>query len=332
MLDLLLSLADLFEVSTESTPVDSPSASIIQRLADLFEISAQSSLRKVEKIGVVFLILLGSKFLMDVVSVFSRRIITSPRGPLRYLFPHGKRSLTINSLLINIIRYALYFTAFGYILSELGIDYRAYIASLSVIGLAVGFGAQGLVQDIVTGFFIIFEGHFDVGDLVDIGGQVGIVEEIGLRVTRLRNHLGEEMIFPNRNISTVGNFVDGGIVATIDVAVADDDAEATRAAEFLQTLGRELAVQFHGTILSDPHLSDPLLLSTGERFVRLHTTIWPAQQWVIENQLVPRIRELLQREGLAIPSDRIAVFYHAGKRAIEEPQAFDTIRKMLRSG
>jgi small conductance mechanosensitive channel len=321
MPDMLPSLINLFRISAGSTPADSASLSFLHRLADLFEISAESSFRKVEKIGVVLLVLIGSKFLMDLVSLLSRRLIVSPPGPLRYLFSHGKRSLTIHSLFINIIRYILYFTAFGYILSELGIDYRAYIASLSVIGLAVGFGAQGLVQDVVTGFFIIFEGHFDVGDLVDIGGQVGIVEEIGLRVTRLRNHLGEELIFPNRNISTVGNFVDGGVRATVDVAVVDDDAQMIRATDLLRTLGRELAVQFHGTILSDPQLSEPMALATGERFVRLYLTIWPAQQWVIENQLVPRIREIFQHEGLAIPSDRIAVSYHTGKRAIEKPRA-----------
>lgn len=95
----------------------------------------------------------------------------------------------------------VYFAALGFILGELGVNYTAYLASLSVIWLAVGFGSQGLVQDVVTGFFIIFEGQFDVGDMVEMSGQTGLVEELGLRMTRLRNYLGELISVPNRNIA-----------------------------------------------------------------------------------------------------------------------------------
>ena len=279
-------------------------------LRDLFDISPQEARMKLHRILVVCMIVVLSRLLIGGLRVLSHLAIFSERGLLRFLYRlHKHRTLTIHSLVLNLLKYVVYFGAFGMILTELGVNYATYVASLSVIGLAVGFGSQGLVQDIVTGFFVIFEGQFDVGDMVEISGQTGIVEELGLRMTKLRNYLGQTVVTPNRNIAVVGNYHKGAMQARIDTAVASPEA-AEKAIPILRQLGLEIARQFEGVILSAPAVSDALSLASGEHFVRMETTIWPMQQWVIEQQLVPRIREILGRKAIEIPADRVVTFYH----------------------
>ena len=280
----------------------------------LFHFSSKSAYLRLHRILIVVGIVLASRLIIVLLRAASHFIVFSEWGPLKYIYKrHKNRTMTIHSLVLNVLKYFIYFTTLGFILSELGINYTAYIASLSVIGLAIGFGSQGLVQDVVTGFFIIFEGQFEVGDMVEISGQTGIVEEIGLRMTRLRNYLGQGVVIPNRNIAVVGNYSKGALQTRVDVAVADSEA-ATQAAGILEKLGAEMKRQFEGVILSPLRVRGPLSLNTGEHFVRLELAIWPMQQWVIDQQLVPRIREVLKRETVEVPGDRIVAFYHAPEK------------------
>lgn len=182
-----------------------------------------------------------------------------------------------------------------------------------MVGLAVGFGSQGLVQDVVTGFFIIFESQFDVGDMVEISGQTGIVEELGLRMTRLRNYLGQVVVIPNRNIAVVGTYSRGALCASVDVAVGSPE-EAAKARPVLLELCREIGRQFAGVFRAAPEVTGPLSLNTGEHFLQVKVRIWPSQQWVVEQQLVARIREAFNREGVEIPGDRIVPFYYGPER------------------
>ena len=279
-------------------------------LRELFHISPQAARMKLHRILVVCAIVVLSRLLIAVLRALNHFVVFSEWGPLRLLYRRQKsRMLTLHSLVLNLIKYVVYFAALGMVLTELGVNYTTYIASLSVIGLAVGFGSQGLVQDIVTGFFVIFEGQFDVGDMVEISGQTGIVEELGLRMTKLRNYLGQAVVTPNRNIAVVGNYRKGAMQACVDTAVASPGA-AEKAVPILRQLGLEIVRQFEEVIMSAPVVTGPLSLASGEHFVRMETTIWPMQQWVIEQQLVPRIREILKREAIEIPADRVVTFYH----------------------
>ena len=229
--------------------------------------------------------------------------------PLKYIFRlHKNRTMTIYSILLNACKYVVYVVGLGYVLRELGINCTTYLASLSVVGLAIGFGSQGLVQDMVTGFFIIFESQFNIGDLVEIPPHVGIVDELGLRMTRLRNFNGQRVVIPNRNIATVANYGRSGLEAHVDVGI-----EATQSFDsvqnMLETLITEVQRQFKGILLSGQTAITPIDLATGERFARLILPIWPQQQWVIEQQLVPRIRECCARNKITIPNDRISLYY-----------------------
>ncbi len=109
-------------------------------------------------------------------------------------------------LLQNVFSYAIYFVAGVMILETLSVDVRGLLAGAGIVGLAVGFGAQNLVKDIITGFFIIFEDQFSVGDYVRVGTFEGTVEEIGLRTTKIKSWTGEINILPNGSIVEVTNF------------------------------------------------------------------------------------------------------------------------------
>ena len=182
------------------------------------------------------------------------------------------------------------------------------VASLSVVGLAIGFGSQRLVQDIVTGLFLILDNQFDMGDMVEIGGQTGVVTELELRTTRLRNYLGQTVVIPNRNIALVSNYRRGALKTVIDVAAQDSEQAAVMASE-LEAISGELARQFQGTIFFPPDPPTVVSLQTGEHFVRIVLDLWPQQQALVDSQIVPRLRELLAARELQIPNDRVAVFY-----------------------
>lgn len=299
-------------------------------LDDLFGLSTDDLHDRALRIAVAVAIVAVARLVVLVVGVVSGVAVRSSWGPLRFLFRNRQRSITIQNLLISLTKYVVYFTALGYILSELGIDYRAYLASLSLIGIAVGFGSQGLVQDVVTGFFILFENQFAVGDMVEISGQVGVVEAIGLRTTRVRNYLGAVVVLQNRNIPMAVRYPEGGLQAVVDVAVGSEDAP--RAGAVAGVVAAELQRQFGEVILAAPRLEGLVELATGERFVRLRATIWPAQQWVVDGQLLPRLRETFAREGLPIPGDRIVAFYHFPSRPAAERGLVDALRQFADGG
>jgi len=265
---------------------------------------------KARRIVTIVLIVLVCLAAVRLVRMLMQLIIYSEWGPLRFVYRrHKKRTMTIYSLVLNISKYAVYLLAIGFVLTELGVNYTMYFASLSVVGLAIGFGSQGLVQDMVTGFFIIFEEQFNVGDMVEIPPHTGIVEELGLRMTRLRNYQGQRVTIPNRNIAVVGNYVRGAQQVFLDVAVTSE-GDVGKATRVLRETGKEIAGQFQDIILSPPESPGEIALSTGERFIRLSLTIWPQQQWVIDQEMTPRLRAAMKTAGVEIPGEKIVVFYH----------------------
>jgi len=141
-----------------------------------------------------------------------------------------RRVQTVGRLLKNAAAYTVNFIAILLILGEFHIQIAPLLAGAGVLGLAIGFGAQSLVKDVITGFFIIIEDQFAVGDVIQTGGFKGTVEMIGLRSTRIRNWTGEVHIIPNGSINEVTNFSVNHSLAVIDIPIAQDEhAEPTMA-------------------------------------------------------------------------------------------------------
>lgn len=131
-----------------------------------------------------------------------------------------RRITTIGKLMKNTVSYTIYFVVGLLVLSELGISLGPLLAGAGIAGIAIGFGAQSLVKDVITGFFIVLEDQFAVGDLVSTGKFKGKVEVIGMRTTRLINDKGEVHIVPNSLITEITNFSLHSAKVTLDIAIA----------------------------------------------------------------------------------------------------------------
>ncbi len=194
-------------------------------------------LAAITRLVVVGLIFLGAGVLTGLL----RRLVA--RGLLA-LEAQGRgserRVATLNGLLTSTLSYLVYFVAIILTLFTVGVTWKGLaplLGAASVLGLAIGFGAQKLIRDIITGLFILGEGQFDVGDWVNIGGATGRIEEIGLRVTRMRDDQGRLYVIANGDINQVYNASRGPVKLSLDVVL-------TRPTSFEAaiTLVRETAV------------------------------------------------------------------------------------------
>jgi small conductance mechanosensitive channel len=192
--------------------------------------------------------------------------------------------MTLFRLLANTVTFLIYFFALGFILEEFGVSLTAYLASGSIAGLAISFGSQGLVQDMVIGLTLIFSDAMDVGDMVEIVGTaivIGRVEEIGLRFTKVLNFHNQQVFIPNRTIANVSRFPHGGVFVYADVQVPAELAPE-KAVLMVGELARGLWRQFDGIILGEPVVASVEPGAGAGEFIRVHFTVWPGQGNLIE--------------------------------------------------
>jgi len=193
--------------------------------------------------------------------------------------------ITLTRLIASGATFAIYFIAIGLILQEFGVYLTAYLASASVVGLAISFGSQGLVQDMVIGLTLIFSDVMEAGDLVEVAGVttvIGRVEEIGLRFTRLINFYSQEVFIPNRTIANVSRFPHGGVYAYADIQLPAG-ADPQKTILTIANVARGMWRQFGAIILGEPVIG-PVETAEGGgwSFVRVHFKIWPGQGNLIE--------------------------------------------------
>lgn len=213
--------------------------------------------------------------------VFVRVLGWLSRSLLKRRFKDSDKPRTLIQFGVSLIVFVVYFVAAGFILDQFGWDVRTYIASATVIGLAVSFGSQLLVQDIIAGLTLIFADLIDVGDMVDIGGQIGIVDSVGVRYTTLHNFGGAEVRIPNRNVANVIRYPDGFTRVYLDIQIPVDKDQAYLDA--IDAVCRGVAAQFPGAILLPPDLarSDPAAAGKTYDVVRAKFRIWPGQSALI---------------------------------------------------
>lgn len=221
------------------------------------------------------------------------------------------RLVTVTTVVVSALTFAIYFAAIGFILSELGISLTAYIASASVIGLAVGFGSQGLVQDVVIGLTLIFSDVLNVGEMVDISGQTGRVERIGLRFTTLVNLLNQRVHIPNRNISQINRYHDGHVRAYVDVQLPEDE-DAAQLTETVMPIARGMHTQYGGIILTEPEaLGIQQALPGTWRYLRIKFRLWPGQGALIETSFKQRILAALKKIDADYADWMVTITYRA---------------------
>jgi moderate conductance mechanosensitive channel len=217
-----------------------------------------------------------------------------------------KRELTLIKLLENILTYSVYFLALLTILELFGMPIRSVIAGAGIIGLAIAFGAQNLVKDIITGFFIVFEDQFAVGDYVKTKSFEGFVEEIGFRTTKIKSWTGELHILPNGNITEVTNYSIHNSIAVVDVGVAYEE-DIHEAEVVITELLKELPEKYP-EMQTDPELLGVQNLGSSEVTFRVIAEVKPMEHWKIGRVLRKEIKNRLDERNIEIPFPRIVMY------------------------
>jgi small-conductance mechanosensitive channel len=214
-----------------------------------------------------------------------------------------QKGRTLVPLLHSMGQYVLYFGSTVLMLGQLGVDTRPILAGAGILGLAVGLGAQSLVTDVVSGFFILFENQFLVGDYVKIGDAAGTVEEVGMRVTKIRDGQGKLHIIPNGQIKCVVSYSAGYVNAVVDYPVpSGSDLEGVFRS--MRTAGERLR-QAREEVLAETEIHGIVDLKTAEMTVRAVTRVRPGAHEMIQNEYRRLLKQVLD-EGRAVQALRLA--------------------------
>lgn len=231
-----------------------------------------------------------------------------------------KRAETLGRVFRYIVAVVVLVVATTLILSELGIAVAPILGAAGVIGLAVGFGAQSLVKDYFAGFFILLENQMRQGDVVDIAGKSGLVEEITLRYVRLRDYDGNVHFVSNGLITTVTNMSRGYAQSVVDVGVAyrEDTDEA---------LGvmRETGAAMRADPSFGPKILDELEIAGVDRWadsaviLRCRFKVQPLEQWNVRREFLRRLKKAFDARGIEIPFPHLTLYAGAAKDGTAPP-------------
>ncbi|MBA2174756.1 mechanosensitive ion channel family protein [Halobacillus locisalis] len=242
--------------------------------------------------------------------VISKFFANRTRGPFKI---SQRREATLNKLVANSLSYIVYFIAFVMILETFTLDIKALLAGAGVAGLAIGFGAQNLVRDVISGFFIIFEDQFSVGDYIQTSGVEGFVEEVGLRTCKVKAWTGEVHILPNGNVTQVTNYSVHNSIAVVDVSVAyEEDIE--KAEQAISELLKELPDRYE-QMLTEPQLLGVQSLGASDVVMRIISEVQPMEHWVIARAIRKEVKNRLDEEGIEIPFPRMVMYSRQDEQA-----------------
>jgi moderate conductance mechanosensitive channel len=226
-----------------------------------------------------------------------------------------QRAETIGALLGSIASFAIWGIAAIMVLGELGVELGPLLAGAGIVGVAVGFGAQNLVRDFLSGIFMLIEDQYGVGDVIDAGPAIGTVEGVSLRTTRLRDIEGNVWHIPNGFIDRVANKSQDWSRALLDVPVAygtDTDKAAGVIQGVADALWRDEA--WSRDILAEPEVWGVEAFGADALVIRLVVKTKPSSQWKVGRELRARIKRAFDAEGIEIPFPQRTV-WHRGEEA-----------------
>lgn len=204
---------------------------------------------------------------------------------------------------------AIVATALLMLLSTFGLDIAPLIAGVGVVGLALSFGAQTLIKDLIGGLLIVVENQYSVGDTIEVGDVSGIVETVTLRATLVRTADGSLVVVPNGEVRVVANASKGWSRAVVDVGVAYEE-DLARALRVLEDAAAGFAQdpRFEPLLLEAPAVLGPLSLGEWSIAVRVMVKTLPGKQWEIARELRKQILDACEREGIDLPYPRQEVW------------------------
>ncbi|MGB3733308.1 MAG: mechanosensitive ion channel family protein [Ilumatobacter sp.] len=214
----------------------------------------------------------------------------------------ASRAASISSVLANTAMIAIWTIAFITVLGELGLNLGPMIAGAGIAGVALGFGAQSLVKDFISGLFMLLEDQFGIGDVVDLGEAVGTVEEVALRTTVLRGLDGTVWHVPNGEILRVGNKSQHWSTAVVDVDVAyDADLSAVRTLVKATAIEVCTSEEWRGDVLDEPDVLGVEMLGADGITVRMVVKTAPGAQWALQRALREALKSAFEAADIEIP-------------------------------
>jgi small conductance mechanosensitive channel len=212
----------------------------------------------------------------------------------------AKRRTTLTNLFTNVLRVFVVLLIALMLLRELHFEIAPILASAGVLGLAIGIGAQSLVKDLITGAFIVLEHQYSVGDIVKIGDRAGVVENIGLRTTQLRDLEGTAHVIPNGEISVVSVMSKGWSQAVLDIPVAYH-SDLDLAMETISRVLNEYAAEAPQNVIAPPEILG--IETLGENGITIRSTVRtaPSKQWETSRILRKRLKAAFDKAGVEIP-------------------------------
>ncbi|MFO7914826.1 MAG: mechanosensitive ion channel family protein [Candidatus Krumholzibacteriales bacterium] len=225
-----------------------------------------------------------------------------------------KRAETLSGLIETTLRVAVLIAAILMVIKEFGIDITPFLAGAGIVGLAVGFGAQSLVKDIISGFFMLLENHLNVGDVVEIAGKAGLVESMNLRITVIRDFEGKVHIVPNGEIAVVTNFTKEYSRALIEIGVAYKE-DVDRVIEVLKEVGEDIRQDE----VFGPKILEPMEVIGLDSFgsssvnIKVRFKTKPIEQWNTAREYRRRVKRRFDQEGIEIPFPHITLYVGEGE-------------------
>ena len=244
------------------------------------------------------------RLLIAIVTIFAAWLAARvARTTLRRLLARRKtsRARTLQPLVQALVSMVLLGTGIVLALEQLGFDLTAVIAGAGVLGLAVGFGAQTLVKDVISGFFLIFDEVLEAGDHVDMDKVSGTVEELGLRLTKIRADDGKLWYVPNGQIQVVGN-ANRGWMCAIEMVTLAPGQDVQRALAVVDEVAKAWAAERADIVVEAPRAEGVLEIDAKATGVRLTVKVRPGSQDAAEQELGARLRAALAREGITLAS------------------------------
>jgi small-conductance mechanosensitive channel len=295
---------------------------IIERIAAALQLDGQALIRAGLRVLTIWLLAWVGLWL---IRVAARRIVQAvDDGDDSVVTLREKRGQTIAQLLKSVGRVVVITVAILLTLNVF-VNIGPLLAGAGILGLAVSFGAQSLVKDIISGFFILVENQFAVGDVIEAVGKNGVVERMTLRVVMLRDLEGTVHVIPNGEIKTVSNRTRGWSRAVVDVAIPYTE-DVDRAIEIVRDEAESMSRDEEWAPLLDgqPEVWGVEALSDTAATIRMVARTQPGSHWGIAREYRRRIRKRLEIEGIGAPVQRRQVEVRLDGAGAQTPEAVKT--------
>jgi small conductance mechanosensitive channel len=273
-------------------------ATLVSMQVEFIARFAEYGPRAVQVIGIFFL----SRVAVEVIYLFIDNFILKTKDISGEVL---QRHLTLIPLIKSLFKYIIYFVAFVLILKTFHLNPTPILAGAGIVGVVVGLGAQPLINDLVSGFFIIFENLFLVGDYIETGGASGIVEAIDIRTTRLRHTNGQLYILRNGQINEIVNYSKKYIYAVVEVGVAYD-SDLNQVYATLEEVGKKIKEE-NPDVLEPTQVRGLKDFGESELTIRTTTKVKPGAHMAVSYDLRKRIKEAFDHDNIEIPFPRRVV-------------------------